>query len=244
MENAATRLRDEMGVRSIDPISIHQILKYKNILGYFSSLGDDFSGMAIKVKSKDMTNPYLFMLVNTSDLYCRQRFTAAHELYHLLFQKDFHYSYDENIWADMDTEEVNANYFATYLLLPETGIKQLVPPSEQRKDKISIATLLMLEHNFRCSRQSLLYRLKHLGLVTESFIDSHKKHVQRQALEYGYDASLYEPTNKVELVGDYNIKARKLYDKGLISQAKYYSYLLDMGINLKEIKDAKEGNID
>ncbi|EFB93141.1 MAG: hypothetical protein E7L36_10115 [Prevotella bivia] len=36
---------------------------------------------------------------------------------------------------------------------------------------------------------------------------------------------------KKELVGDYNIKARELYDKGLISQAKYYQLLDDMGIN-------------
>ncbi|WIL17337.1 hypothetical protein [Prevotella bivia] len=36
---------------------------------------------------------------------------------------------------------------------------------------------------------------------------------------------------KKELVGDYNIKAHELYDKGLISQAKYYQLLDDMGIN-------------
>ncbi len=243
LENAATKLRDEMGIRSTDPISIHQILKYKHILGYFTHLGEGFSGMAVKVQAKDRELPYLFMLVNTSDLYCRQRFTAAHELYHLLVQEDFHYSYDENLWTERDAEETNANYFATYLLLPEGGIRQLIPLSEQRKDRISVATLLKLEHNYRCSRQSLLYRLKHIGLVTEAYIDSHKTHAKQQALEYGYDASIYEPTKRVELVGDYNIKARRLYDEGKISQAKYYSYLLDMGINLKETKDAEKGNI-
>lgn len=244
LENEATRLRDEMGTRSIDPISIHQILKYKHILGYFTRLGDGFSGMAVKVISKEGERPYYFMLVNTSDFYCRQRFTAAHELYHLLIQKDFHYSYDENIWSNKDAEEINANYFATYLLLPETGIRQLIPLEEQRKNKVTTATLLKLEHNYRCSRMSLLYRLKHLGLVTEEYIDANKNGAIRQAMEYGYDTSLYQPTDKVELVGDYNVKARKLYDEGRISQAKYFSYLMDMGINLKELKNAEKGNID
>lgn len=55
--------------------------------------------------------------------------------------------------------------------------------------------------------------------------------VIKSALEFGYSTELYLPTKKKELVGDYNIKARELYDKGLISQAKYYQLLDDMGIN-------------
>jgi hypothetical protein len=100
-----------------------------------------------------------------------------------------------------------------------------------------------VEHNFRCSRLSLLYRLQYLGLVTEDFVDLHKNHVQADALEYGYDTSLYLPNHRYELVGDYNIKARELYDKGMISQAKYYSYLRDMDINLMGDKDAEKGHI-
>lgn len=60
-----------------------------------------------------------------------------------------------------------------------------------------------------------------------------------------YPVSLYKPTYTKELVGDYNVKARQLYDRGMISQAKYFSLLYDMGIDLeKEIFDGKgESNI-
>ena len=241
--NEATQLREEMGVRSTDPVSIHQILKYKGILGYFKPLGKALSGMAIKVQAGEGKMPKCFMLVNTDDPYCKQRFTAAHELYHLLVQKDFHYSYDKDIYGSKDKEEIYANYFATYLLLPEVGVRQMIPIGEQKKDRITIATLLKMEHNFRCSRLSLLYRLHYLGLITEKFIGSNKNQVQADALEYGYDTSLYLPNHRSELVGDYNIKARELYDKGIISQAKYYTYLRDMDINLMGEKDAEKGHI-
>lgn len=45
------------------------------------------------------------MLINTDDPYCKQRFTAAHELYHLLVQNDFYYSYDKDVWGSADEEE-------------------------------------------------------------------------------------------------------------------------------------------
>lgn len=242
LENKANELREEMGVRSKDPVSIHQILKYKQIVAYFQPMEEKgFSGMAVKVTESKRN--YLFMLVNTAESYGKQRFTAAHELYHLLYQDDFQSSYDTNIYGNKDPEEVNANNFATYLLLPENGLLQLIPESEMRKDKVTIETLLKLEQNYRCSRIALLLRLKHLGVITEDYINNNKGNVIRTAMEYGYDASLYSKTNKIELVGDYNLKARRLFDQGKISQAKYFSYLRDMNIDLKEDMHEEEGNI-
>ena len=63
-------------------------------------------------------------------------------------------------------------------------------------------------------------------------------------MEYGYDTSLYLPNHRSELVGDYNVKARELYDKSMISQAKYYSYLRDMNINIMGDGNAEKSNID
>lgn len=243
LENEANKLREEIGARMEDPISIHQILKYKKVLGYFEPLDNGLSGMAIKIYD-DGKDAKRFMLINTDDPYCKQRFTAAHELYHLLVQNDFYYSYDEDVWGSADEEEKKANWFAMFLLLPEQGIKLLIPVDEQKRDRITISTLLKLEHNYRCSRQSLLYRLKHLKLVSEEYVEAHRTKVKQTAIEYGYDISLYEPTRKTELVGDYNVLARRLYDSGKISQAKYYSYLRDMGINkVLEDNNAKENSI-
>ena len=37
-------------------------------------------------------------------------------------QAEFQSSYDVDVYGSKDPEEVNANNFATYLLLPETGL--------------------------------------------------------------------------------------------------------------------------
>ena len=102
---------------------------------------------------------------------------------------------------------------------------------EQRKDRITLGTILKLEQYFRCSRATLLYRLKELGWISEDLISSFIENVKRSAAEYGYNTNLYEPTEITEVCGDYNIKARGLFDKGLISRSKYVSLIDDMGLN-------------
>ena len=63
----------------------------------------------------------------------------------------------------------------------------------------------------------------------------------RAAKSHGYATELYEKTRKEEFVGDYNIKARQLFEQGRISQAKYYQLLEDIGIDLKtEIEEDGE----
>ena len=66
-----------------------------------------------------------------------------------------------------EEEEYNADVFAAYLLLPEMGLKELVPAEEQQVDKITLATLLKVEQNFLCSRAALLTRLKDLKWITK-----------------------------------------------------------------------------
>lgn len=174
------------------------------------------------------------MLINTSSNYSRQRFTACHELYHLLYQDNFTVSYDTNDDGEgKEIEEQAADYFARCLLLPKEGVVALVPVSECKRDTISLATILKLEQTFRCSRSCLLYRLKEMGFITDIVYNVYLHDVIKSAAEYGYPVSLYKPTYTKELVGDYNVKARQLYDRGMISQAKYFSLLYDMGIDLE-----------
>ena len=87
LECLATRLREEMHVTTKDPVRIHQILKEKNILTWFRKLDDNFSGMAIRIQAGDRSR--YFMPINTAQSYAKQRFTACHELYHLLYQEQF-----------------------------------------------------------------------------------------------------------------------------------------------------------
>ena len=130
------------------PVRIHQILKEKHVLTWFKKLDDNFSGMAIRIKGNESSSDKYFMLINTALSYAKQRFTACHELYHLLYQKDFKVSQNNaGLFNKKEEEEYNADVFAAYLLLPEMGLKELVPADEQQVDKITLATLLKVEQN-------------------------------------------------------------------------------------------------
>ena len=243
--NWAMLLRQEQGTKFTEPVSVHQLLRNKNIIASFQPLAKGFEGMAIKIKGEGKTEK-LFMLINTNSNYSRQRFTACHELYHLLYQNDFTVSVDtETEGQSKDTGEQYADYFARCLLLPKEGIVALLPENEHKKDSVTLATVLKLEQNFRCSRSCMLYRLKEMDFISETLYDAYQRDIVRSAVEYGYPTYLYKPTYSKELVGDYNVKARSLYDKGMVSEAKYFSWLRDMGIDLeKEVLDGKdEGNI-
>ena len=232
LELLALKFRQEKGVKFDEPVSIHQMLRNKNVVASFQPLSEGFEGMAIKIPNKEQ-EARLFMLVNTSSVYSRQRFTACHELYHLLYQENFCVSYDtDNDNGKKSIEEQSADYFARCLLLPRDGVLSLIPEEERRRDAISLATILKIEQNFRCSRACLLYKLKEMDFISDAVYGALQHDVIRGAAEYGYPTSLYKPTYSKELLGDYNVKARQLYDLGKISQAKYFGLLYDMGIDL------------
>ena len=237
LENLANQFRiGQLQISLFEPVSIHKALRTTGILCSFRPLDDDISGMAIKIQHEGDPQPHRFMLINTNDIYCKQRFTACHEFYHLLYQQNFTKSVDDSGYASTaEREERHANIFASFLLLPEAGLKMLAPVEEQRKDRISLGTVLKLEQHFRCSRTTLLLRLKEIGWISEDYVCKYGENVKRSAAEYGYNTSLYEPTKNTEIYGDYNVKARSLFDKGLISRSKYVALIDDMELN-KEVK--------
>ncbi|MBP5679719.1 MAG: ImmA/IrrE family metallo-endopeptidase [Bacteroidales bacterium] len=237
MERRAMELRQEIGNKNTDPISIHTILRDKNILCLYRPLDNHFSGMAIKTTT-DNAQTYRFMLINSAQVIGKQRFTACHELYHLLYQKDFRSSRNNaGLFNEKDIEEYKADIFAAFLLLPTEGIRLSIPSEELTQGRVTLQTVISLEQRFRCSRQALLCRLKDLRLIDKDQSENYSIHPMRSALEYGYSKELYQPTLKNEIIGDYNTKARELYDKGMISQARYYELLKDMGIDLNQEKE-------
>lgn len=185
------------------------------------------------VKADDKTGiSHRFMLVNTAQSLGKERFTACHELYHLLFQDPFEYSANNaGIFDSSRQEEYNADVFAANLLLPEPGINQLISFKEKEKDSISLDTILALEQNFLCSRTTLLRMLKTMKLISSEVYNKYSIDVKRRASEYGYDLMLYKPSNKSFIIGDYNLKARALLCSGKISHARYQELLDDMGLD-------------
>lgn len=241
LEKEANAFRQMNGLASNEPIRLKSLLQKLNVVTIFSTLSSDFSGMALKVQMNEQTDR--FMLVNSSQSVGKQHFTICHELYHLFVQQSFTSQVCRTGLFDKkaDPEEYNADLFSSYLLLPKDGLIENIPNEELDNKKLTLSTILSLEHYYSCSRRALLYRLKKLLLIKSEEYDVFTVDIKRGALEYGFQTDLYEPGNDGVIIGDYGLLAKELYDKDKISQSHYYTLLTDLGIDLTKLDESTNG---
>ena len=232
IEQKANEARTSWGLTLFESIRLKSLLMQLNVLAVFQPMSYEFSGMAIKIA--DNKNFQRFMLINSNSTLGRQHFTICHELYHLFLQKDFFSMVCQTgRFNKKELEEFNADWFAAYFLLPEEGIMRLIPELEkQKKDKISLATILRIEQYFSCSRAALLVRLEDIGLISKSYREQFRSKVMSSALQHGYSLSVYKPGNHNLVIGDYGEIARRLYDNEEISESHYASLMLDIGVDV------------
>lgn len=231
LEKLASEFRQSHGLNDRQPIRLRSLLQDLNVQTVFKPLSETFAGMAIKAGGER------FMLVNSDQLVARQHFTICHELYHLFIQKDFTSRMCNPGQFDYkDPEELNADWFAAYLLIPRDGVlMQIADWDELDKNQISLATIIHLEQFFSCSRQALLIRLEEIGLIDRAYADQFRTHIKRSAIQFGKTTELYEPGNHNLTIGDYGTLARQLFETERISESHYAGLLLDLGVNLDEL---------
>ena len=232
LELLASRFRQNNGLNSTEAIRIKSLLIKNNILTVYLPLSPDFSGMAVKLNEEGKAK--LFVLVNSNHTIGRQHFTICHEIYHLYIQGNFknETSIVGAFNKDGNIEEYKADIFASHLLLPNNGVLQLIPEKERQKNKISLKTILSIEHYYSCSRSALLIKLTRMKLIDRNFSEAYSVDKIKNALLYGYKDDLYQPGNEWVVIGDYGTLARGLFDEGVISESSYFSLLEDIGIDL------------
>ena len=220
----ASKFRSANGLSESQPIDLKSLLLRLNVLTLFRPLSDDFSGMCIKSENNR------FMLINSNNAAGRQHFTIAHELFHLFEEDDF-FPHKCNPGMSKNVSEKNADAFAAELLMPTTGLWEMIPEHELRTKKISIATILKTEHYYSVSRAALLFRLQNIGLINKEHRVKLSAHPIATARTYGYDASLYRKANEGLVIGDYGEKARTLFENGKISEGHYLELLSKISNN-------------
>lgn len=152
VEQAAVEVRREWKL-GLDPISdLIGLLESKGILVIIteSAHADKFDGLQATVEGIPV------VVVSSSWPGCRQRFTLAHELGHMML----HDKLDENV-----DEEKACNRFAGSFLLPKDSVISQI--GESRK-KVDWKELYFLKHEYGLSMQAALYRCKDLGIINES----------------------------------------------------------------------------
>ena len=235
IEKQVSEFRRDNGFSLSEPITLKSLLLRLNILTVFRPLSENFSGMCLKDKSE-----HRFMLINSNQPQGRQHFTIAHELYHLFIEeKPTPHKCNPGCGSKNPVEQC-ADMLASFLLMPETGICQLIPETELKTQDISIATILKLEHYFSVSRSALLYRLLNMGLISENTRSRLAEiRVKYSAICFGYNTALYESANEGLVIGDFGEKARFLFEQEKISEGHYLELLHKININgMQENEDS------
>jgi len=221
----AQSLRRELGndlESSIDIFSIAHTVPKLTLVYY--PMGERISGMCIK------NDGHPLIAVNSAMSIGRQRFSLAHELYHLYFDDSEHSVVCSKKIGSGNEIEKSADQFASYFLMPPVALESLIKKYMYNSvEKIGIKEIVKLEQYFGVSRQALLYRLVGDHKLTLEESEKFREGVISSAVNLGYDDALYKslPENRqYKTYGYYIEKAEELYEKDLVSTGKYEQLLL------------------
>ena len=224
----AIQFRKELGEDSDSPIDIFAAAQNieKLTLVYFP-MGENLSGMCIKGSDGNC-----LIALNSAMSLGRQRFSLAHEFYHLRYDDSMLSICGKQIGAGKDIEK-NADMFASFFLVPaaELASKAIMLAQKNKNEKLLLDDVMKLEQYFRVSHQAMVIRLKGSPYMTQSRVDKYfKSNVRRRAEAMGYSSDLYmplPPEKQYKTYGHYIDQADQLAAKGLISTGKYEELLID-----------------
>ena len=156
----------------------------------------------------------------------RQRFSMAHEFYHLHYYTEVKKSVCSIAINGGDEQAREADLFASHFLLPSAALYNVLKDC----NTVSFEQVVWIEQHFGMSRQAILYRLKSEGKIDSNLYYKMQVDVQYSAAKLGYDTDLYKSTPKdsnMKTTGQYIRMADKLYSEEIISTGKYEEMLLD-----------------
>ena len=221
IDDMAVYLRKEFDEEGLSPIDIFSIAKViPDLTIVFYPLGSNISGMCIKGRKTNLIAINYVMSVG------RQRFSMAHEFYHLFFDLEAQKSVCSTLINGGNEKEREADLFASHFLLPSVALYN----ATKDEKKITLEQVVWLEQYYGMSRQAILYRLKSEGKIDSSLYERMQKDVKLSAAKLGYDTDLYKATSendRMKTNGQYVRMAEKLYNEGLISTGKYEQLLSD-----------------
>lgn len=221
IDSMAVNLRKELGEDSMSPIDIFSLAKtMPKLTTVLYPLGRNISGMCIKGNGTNL------IAINSGMSLGRQRFSMAHEFYHLRYDTEGTKSVCSIVIDGGDEKEREADMFASHFLLPSAALYNVLKECKS----VSFEKVVWLEQHFGLSRQAILYRLKNEGKIDSKLYNKMQVDVQYSAAKLGYDIDLYKPTpedKNMKTTGQYIRMADRLYGAEIISTGKYEELLLD-----------------
>lgn len=119
------------------------------------------------------------MLINSRDTPWRQKFSVAHELFHILTWNESLFRKKKNDEKFHHHNEQMAHAFAAGLLMPEESIREEIRHVPFLK-KCPISDLMAIARKYEVSLQAFLFRLKKLKFITGKIYTQIEKDSQFQ----------------------------------------------------------------
>lgn len=223
LSNKAYRVRKYLGAEGQSPLDIFKLVQgIDDLTLVFYPLGKNISGVCYKGASSRV------IAVNSRMSLGRQRFSLAHELYHLYFDEAKESQVSRMAIGVGDAIERCADQFASYLLMPPAALSESLDGI--KADRPGVEDVIRLEQHYGLSHKAMLYRLVSDGVLTAQDAGAMETGVMGLAARLGYDTSLYRPAPEEKermVLGRYLALSENLLEKECISQGKYEELLLD-----------------
>ncbi len=152
IEVVTEKIRQDWHLGESPISSVIELLEYNNVKILEIDAPMEFDGLSAYI---DNLHPIIVLNKNYSTE--RRRFTALHELGHLIL------NFNENINGKI--EEKFCNRFAGSLLLPQTIIENILG---NKRGRISLNELMFLQEKYGISIPATMYRLRDLRIISEN----------------------------------------------------------------------------
>lgn len=222
----AERLRMQLGEDNHSPIDIFSIVQsIEKLTIVYYPMGNTISGMCVKGTDGRCT-----IALNSSMTIGRLRFSLAHELYHLYYDKNMMSVCSKPIGMGSETEK-EADAFAAYFLIPRVALTEKVETLlAKREGRLNIQDIIRIEQYFGVSHQAAVYQLKNCGYIDRDVLNELLNiSVRTQAEAMGFSADLYRSLSSERkhcTYGHYITQADQLLNREIISEGKYEELLL------------------
>ena len=189
----------------------------------FYPLGENISGMCVR------DNEIKLIAINSTMSYGRQRFSLAHELYHLYFDDESGFNVCSKRLDPKSENERCADQFASYFLAPYKALRAAIK-KVAGDSMLSMHHVIALEQYFGMSHLAMFWRLVSEGYLSSDKLDDYCVGVMSMARHLGYEDKLYKPTPadmQRRTYGHYLKQVEELRQKDLVSPGKIDELLLD-----------------
>lgn len=190
-------------------------------------------------------NKQFIVYLNSNFTLGHERYTGAHELYHLIYNADV--LKKEKILLDEERhkeEDAKADVFASEFLMPEDYVKEVFYKIvEVDKNNILPRHVIRMNNYFKVSYKAMLKRLIQLNLCSTEKYDEladicslkNMEQLQSLTIREGYSIDLITPSRKTYVPTEYIEFVKNNYERRNISYKNMKNSLEFVGLRPEQL---------